>query len=539
MRNNRLLLALAAFLAAAEPCSAGKGEDAFNFLLLDAGARPVAVGGAYTALATDANALLYNPAGLGLVRRHEATFMHNEYVQGLKQEYMALALKQGFGLSLNYLSFGDIPRTTISKPEGTGSNFTISDMAASAGYGRRVRPDLSLGLGVKLIRETIDDVKAQGTAADLGALYDAPWARGLSLGLALQNLGPGVRFQSQREKLPMNTRLGAAYAFKLWDNDDVISVDFSKTRGEGLLISAGAETVIKKTVSLRMGFNARNDADIGLTAGFGWRIKNASIDYAVVPFGDLDIAHRMSVSLRWGRDKHQTQEEADAEEYLARVARAESHLIAKRLEKARAELALILPLLKEKDPRKVRYFEMSARALRLAKDVSGAKSAYIQGLGLATSLGLRDRAVAQAFLGLGQCLEEEGNKTYAVRVYEKGLAIDPPDDILEELEKALSRMTGRPLKKKTEDGEQPAEEGEKKEGEGEKKEEEGAAPAEEGEKKAAEGEKALDEEAQKKADEAREKPLDDEAQRKADEEAERKADEERERKLKLEAEKKE
>lgn len=500
MRKNRLLLALAASLAAAEPCSAGKGESAFNFLFLDAGARPVAFGGAYTALATDANALLYNPAGLGMVRRHEATFMHNEYVQGLKQEYMGLALKQGLGLSLNYLSFGDIPRTTISKPEGTGSNFTISDLAASAGYGRLVRPDLSLGAGVKLIRETIDDVKAQGLAADLGALYEAPWARGLTLGLAVQNLGPGIRFQTERERLPMNTRLGAAYAVKLWGNDDVFSVDFSKTRGEGVLVSAGAETVITKTLSLRMGFNARNDADIGLTAGFGWKIKNASIDYAVVPFGDLDMAHRMSASVRWGRDKYQTQEEADAEEYLARVARAESHLTGKRLEKARAELALILPLLKEKDPRKVRYFEMNARAARLAKDVSGAKSAYIQGLGMATSLGLRDRAVALAFLGLGQCLEEEGNKTYALRVYEKGLAVDPPDDILEELTKSIKRMKGGDEKK------------------------------EEGEKKAGEGEKKVDEEAQKKADEEREKPLDDEAQKKADEEAEKKADEAREKK---------
>ena len=99
---------LVAALAAA-PARAGKaaGASSLDFLNLDANARAVALGGAYTALASDANALLYNPAGLGGLKTHEATLMHNEYVQGLTQEYAGVATRQGFGGALNYLRFGD------------------------------------------------------------------------------------------------------------------------------------------------------------------------------------------------------------------------------------------------------------------------------------------------------------------------------------------------------------------------------------------------------------------------------------------------
>jgi len=58
------LLGVILSLAPARPCLAGIGAEPFDFIFLDAGARPAALGGAYTSLAMDANALLYNPAGL-------------------------------------------------------------------------------------------------------------------------------------------------------------------------------------------------------------------------------------------------------------------------------------------------------------------------------------------------------------------------------------------------------------------------------------------------------------------------------------------
>ena len=195
MRNAQCIGIAACFLFWGRPCLGGSGAEPLTFLNLDANARPVALGGAYTALAADVNALLYNPAGLARVRRHEATFMHNAYFQEIKQEYVAYLHPAGWSLSLNQLSFGDVQKTTLSDPGGASlGQTTLSDLALGAGYGHALTESLAVGAGLKYIRETIDSTNGDGIAADLGVLYALPAAPGLNLGLTAQNLGPAVRF---------------------------------------------------------------------------------------------------------------------------------------------------------------------------------------------------------------------------------------------------------------------------------------------------------------------------------------------------------
>ncbi len=288
--------------------AASAGGEPFDFLFLDANARPVALGGAYTALAADANALLYNPAGLAQVARHEATFMHNQYLQGISQEYAAFASPYGWGANLNFLSFGNVTKTTMSNPDGSGLGQTgLTDLAATLGYGLALTRSLSLGLGVKYIRETIDNTVGSVWAADVGALYAVPLLDGLTLGAALQNVGPTVRFQGAYENLPLNARAGAAYAFKINGQEQILSVDMSKERSQGLIPFAGVEIRLLAPLAMRVGYNGRNDAGIGVTAGFGVQWEDWSIDYAFAPMGDTGDAHRISATLRWGSGRAKPQ----------------------------------------------------------------------------------------------------------------------------------------------------------------------------------------------------------------------------------------
>jgi len=302
MKTVLLVLLFAAALLPARPARASSAQaDPFNFLFLDANARPVAMGGAYTALASDANALLYNPGGLGRIMRHQATFMHNEYFQDITQEYLSYVSPDGWGAAFNYLDYGRITRTTISNHTGSGlGRVGATGISVGCGYGWHLSNPMSAGAGVKFIKETLAGVSGQAFALDFGIIYNPPSISAFTLGAALQNLGPRVKFQSDTEHLPHNMRAGAAYIFGFGGLDGSVSFDLKKERTGDVLYCGGLETVFSGVFPVRLGYGTGNDDGPGITAGLGYTLRNFSFDYAFVPFKDLGSTHRFSVTLSWG-----------------------------------------------------------------------------------------------------------------------------------------------------------------------------------------------------------------------------------------------
>ncbi len=301
MNFMRQLIITAFLLIPAPPLCAGGTEGAapFNFLFLDANARPAAMGGAYAAAANDANALLYNPAGLAGMKQNHATFQHTGHFQGVTQEYGAVALKQGLGFMFNTVGYGKLQRTTISNPRGTGlGDFGIRDWVVSAGYGKSCKDGLlNFGMAGKYINEEIDTFKAQAVALDLGAILDLK-SQGLPLlmGVAVQNIGTKAKFQSSYEDLPVNFKAGLAYRFL---NSGLLVLDANLPKNGSATVHAGGEYVVFEKLALRIGYNGRNETGSGITVGGGVRINRFSVDYAFVPFGTLGDSHKIGLSCYW------------------------------------------------------------------------------------------------------------------------------------------------------------------------------------------------------------------------------------------------
>jgi len=293
-------LRLAALLVLASQAS--WAAETASFLNIGVGARALGMGGAYTALADDANALYWNPAGLSKLEKREFTASHAELFESTRLDFLAYAhpTSQGtFAAGLTYLSQGKIEgRDSLGRPT---AGYDASDAAVTAAYARKL--DLAeLGASVKYVRSHIGSAEAQSVAVDVGAKRAVG---DFVLGAALRNLGPGLKYDNERNDLPLRLAVGAAYKFA--GGHAAAAEAVNGPRGAGTDVSFGGEYQALKNLYLRAGYTTQSaitggtgfDAARGMTFGLGLRNEKWSMDYAILPTGELGRSHRFSLGARF------------------------------------------------------------------------------------------------------------------------------------------------------------------------------------------------------------------------------------------------
>ncbi len=308
-RRLALLLILLAWPSGALALS-GSGTTAATFLKIAVGPRAAAMGEAYAAAAEDATAVYWNPAGLSRLAGPEYTAMHVFWLQDIAFEHLgaALPLASGvLGASLTYLNNGTLLRSETGDQPGSPDRGTFSsaDWSFAGAYGLEVDRSLSLGGGVKLFSENIDSQASFGWALDLAFRYRLPWD-GWNLGGVVQNLGPATRVQEAYARLPINFKLGLAYAPAA---NVLVTLDYNQLLEQDPRISLGAEYVFEEILALRAGYRYQSAVDnmeyyegfgssalSGLSAGLGLRYEDFRVDYAFVPYGFLGSTHRIGLT---------------------------------------------------------------------------------------------------------------------------------------------------------------------------------------------------------------------------------------------------
>lgn len=216
-----------------------QGEAAVPFLLISPGARNGGMGESGVALANDANAIFWNPAGLAFQyenpetdRRNEITLMHSQWLpqfnfSDLYYDYLAARFYLPeigmLGASITFLNLGENIWTDETGAElGTFDSF---EYAVTLSYATKFQPNLGVGVNAKIIQSNLSDVsvgtedrdgKATTFAVDLGVLWrpDYEFLRNrLGVGFNLANFGPKITYidKAQADPLPTNLKLGFSY----------------------------------------------------------------------------------------------------------------------------------------------------------------------------------------------------------------------------------------------------------------------------------------------------------------------------------------
>lgn len=239
------------------------------------GARPIGMGGAFTAVCDDVNTTYYNPAGLYRLKQMEGTFMRANKFGVIDVNYIALAqrnmglslVNQGAELEEGSLGIGAGPRK---KTDISGTIYAIS-------YAKRVHPKAVIGVNLTFLNLDSTLGSDWGVGLDLGALTDLQ--EDLTVALMIRNVDATVR----DEKIPTSITLGSAYRI----NDEIIvGLDIGNREeyedgDSSITYRIGAEYVWDEMIALRAGVIK----DGGLCVGAGFKQKRWQLDYA---FGRLN-----------------------------------------------------------------------------------------------------------------------------------------------------------------------------------------------------------------------------------------------------------
>lgn len=191
----------------------GFGTKSAEFLLLGAGARGAALGGSFAAVANDASALYWNPAGVSLISRSELLVSSYRYVADTRYSWAGLALpfsggERAIGFQGGAFGFSEQPVYTIENPEGDGTNYSVAESFLGMTYSQQFSDRFSAGLTGKFIADKLGDTKGTGFAVDFGTNFHASiGSRPIRASFVVQNLGStlhhnGAKLEAAVTRIP-------------------------------------------------------------------------------------------------------------------------------------------------------------------------------------------------------------------------------------------------------------------------------------------------------------------------------------------------
>lgn len=248
-----LFLFVFCFLISSKTINAQVGITAVPFLQIEPDSRGAGMGNTGVALADNASAIFWNPAGLAFQNQNQVSITHANWLPAFNADLFYDHLVGTYyideigtiGGHITFLNLGEQVRT-----DETGldlGRFNSFEISAGASYGFQLSDNFSVGTGLRYIYSSLADGDVSGqkvnpgssVGLDLAALYKGnPFdvlnrQAKVNAGINLSNIGPGIQYtdNAQKDPLPTMMRLGWAYTMDIDEagfNTITFSNDISK-----------------------------------------------------------------------------------------------------------------------------------------------------------------------------------------------------------------------------------------------------------------------------------------------------------------------
>jgi hypothetical protein len=289
------------------------GSDLLGGAFVDDGiaARPAGLGGAFTAIADDANASWWNPAGLGLLDRKKSlslTYIPDVFQldKGTDYNRMLASYAQGdtggyggIGGSISYLSLN-------MNPDFSGdTSYKWAEYIVALSWGMEVGqyfglvkykyPKVALGVNAKYYGTSTDltlnggEIQGSGFGADVGVII--AFKNNFNIGIMAKNLYSQISWKSAAtERIPYSLNGGFFYGLT---PDFLLSAEVKSTENDSGVprveaYCGGAEYTVRfpknfsvQSAALRAGASVDpNDGSYSLAIGASGSLETFSVDFA-------------------------------------------------------------------------------------------------------------------------------------------------------------------------------------------------------------------------------------------------------------------
>jgi hypothetical protein len=272
-----------------------------SVLLLRFGPNPRVAGlsEAFTGIADDENALYYNIAGLPHLHSGVVSLNHTEWFEDIRMDNITLGhyLTNNFGVAAG---FTHMWMPGIEGRDNQGQEIGSVDVTSSVfnlGFAYKIIPALSLGIGMRYFQDKLASYTTSGFGFDAGLLVNT-LVPGLSAGIAVQNFGGKVNYDSEDQNIPLTFRGGLVY--KLYMPNIKFALDVVKSVDTEYRLNFGIEYIFRNQFSLRIGnkFTTHETLTPSFSAGFNFN-KQYYIDYTFVNYTELGGVHRLGFSFHF------------------------------------------------------------------------------------------------------------------------------------------------------------------------------------------------------------------------------------------------